>query len=218
MAAKKSTSKKPAKKAAAKVPAVKKEDLPIVLTKKQETQLRVIGANQSKIEAKAVDMMKLAYDSGQRLIALRDEFQAKFGRRWKEWAGENLPISYEQASRYMKLGSATPAEFEALTAGSLEDAAKQLQHMRHPERAQQEQQRRAANKTSAPAATAGIISNATIEEVQQCTDIEELRGLIKLCHARIDALQSEGGTGVDEDEFLEDDADEAADAVAELVG
>lgn len=218
MAASKSTSKKPAKKpskAKAKVPAVKKEDLPIALTKGQETQLRMIANNQSKIEAKAVDMMKLAYDSGQRLIKLRDEFTAKFGRRWKEWAAENLPISYEQASRYMKLGSATPAEFEALTAGSLEDAAKQLQHMRHPERAKAEQERRAA-KSSVPAATAGIISNATIEEVQQCTDIEELRGLIKLCHARIDALQAVGGTGVD-DEVDETDED-AADAVAELVG
>lgn len=223
----KRTSKKPAKKTAAKKttkPAAKKQEVvkytadDVLLNRGMVAAVKKVHANEDRIHAKAQDMMKLAFDSGQKLLKLKEDIQNKWGRVWKDWCVANaadLGVGYEQLTRYMKL-AANPDQYALLddSVTSIEGAVKQIEHMKNPEKAEQRAkaraERQAASKSEVPTATRGIISNATIEEVQQCTDLGELRGLLKLIHARISELEDVDN---DEpgDETEHDDADEQAD-------
>ena len=193
-AAPKKTAKKPAaKKAAPKKEVVKFEAKDVALNSPQSKSLIQVGKNQEKIFASANNMIALAKDSGERLIKLRDAIQGKYGRVWKAWAqtAGNLPISYEQASRYMKLAGATDAEFALIDANSIEGAVKQVEHMRKPEKAKAAAEKKAAApKASRATSTDGTISDATIREIEECTDIEMLRLLAQTVQKRIDELSS----------------------------
>ncbi len=220
--AKKSTSKKAAAKPTTKAVKGKVEPkaiVPVALTSTQNKSLEMVQRNQDKIMSTAENMLKLAFDSGQRLLKLKEEITKKFGRQWKVWSQTdgNLPIGYEQATRYMKLAS-NPAQFALVDATSIEDAVKQIEHQLKPEK-KVEADKQKADKRAQKVATAGIISNATIEEVEQCNDIEELRGLITLAEARIEELQEADNAEVDSDaDEAAAEADEAAaEAAAELV-
>ena len=206
-------SKKPAaKKAATKKQVVKYEPKDVALTKTQSKLLEMVERNQERILAQAENMLKLANDSGERLLKLKDEVTKKYGRVWKQWAQTpgNLPIGYEQATRYMKLASASDAEFDAIEATSIEGAVKQIEHMRKPEKAEKAAKAKAEKKASRTAQViTDVISNATLEEVERCTSISELRGLIKLCHARIEELE---GLGADDDDVIEGESTEVEDA------
>ena len=213
MATKKSTSKKPAtKKAAAKKPAPKKEVIKytaadVVLNSKQAKSLEIVAANETRLHAKAQDMLKIAFDSGKRMLELKEQVQAKYGRVWKDWAQgqtENLGIGYEQVTRYMKL-AANPTQYALLddSVTSIEGAVKQIEYMKKPEKAKAAAEKKAAKPKIA---TAGIISNATLEEIEACTDVSELRGVIKLCHARIEELEN---LALDDPEPADAEADQA---------
>lgn len=226
MAAKKSTSKKPATRAKKKAPAKKKEVVKytadqVVLTKAQQSSLNVIANNEAKIHARAQDMLKLAFDSGQRMLKLKDEVQNKFGRVWKEWAAsQDFGVGYPQLTRYMKL-AANPEQFALLTdeITSIEGAVKEIGYMNRPE-TRPDPNAPKAKPSRVPKATAGIISNATLDEIAACNDVDELQGVIDLCKARIDELKA-GGTDpveTDADEAAAEADEDAADAVAELVG
>lgn len=210
--AKKPTAKKAVKKAPAKKPAAKKEVVvytadDVLLNKMQASSVKKIHENEDRIHARAQDMIKLAFDSGQRLLKLKEGIQKTYGRVWKAWAQANvetLGVGYEQLSRYMKL-AANPDQYALLddSVTSIEGAVKQIEYIKNPEKAEQRAKARAerqASKSEVPAATRGIISNATLEEVAACTDVEELRGLIKLIHARIDELQSIDDEPAEEEE------------------
>ena len=217
-ATKKAATKKAAtKKAAAKTQEVVKYTAKdVVLTRAQETHLRVIANNQDKILKAAHNMMDLAFNSGQRLLRLKEEVQNKYGRVWKEWAEANLGIGYPQASRYMKL-AANPDQYALLddSVTSIEGAVKQIEHLKNPEKAKEKEAARKARNASksasgneVPVAT-GYISDATVEEIQRCTDVQELRDLITVIHGRIDELQD--GDVIDgEAEEIDDDGTEDA--------
>jgi hypothetical protein len=170
----------------------------------------MVQRNQDKILNNAEHMIKLANDSGERLLKLKDDVQKNYGRVWKEWAQTpgNLPIGYEQATRYMKLASASDQEFDQITSTSIEGAVKQIEHMRKPEKAKAAADKK-AKKSAIPKATVGIISNATIEEIERCNSVSELRGVIKLAHARIEVLQGEGND--DENEPIDAESTEIED-------
>jgi len=215
MSKKESTSKSvTTTKKTAKKEVVKYTASDVVLTKAQSKTLEMVEKNQDRILSNAEAMLKIGFDSGQRLMKLKEEIQSKFGRVWKTWAQTegNLSIGYEQASRYMKLAGATDDEFAALESTSIESAVKEIEYLRKPEKKAAAEKaaadKKAAGNKKQKIATAGIISNATLDEVEQCTDISELRGLIKLCHARIEELEDVG------DEVEEsDDNDDIADII-----
>lgn len=217
-AAKKAAPKKAPKKTAKK--ATKKEVVKysasdVALTNPQSKTLEMVGKNQDRIEARAMDMLKIANDSGERLIKLRDDITKKYGRVWKAWAQTpgNLPIGYEQATRYMKLAGATDVEFDSLTATSIEGAVKEIEYMRKPEKAEADAKRKAekaAGVKPRKTATDGIISNATLDEVERCNSVQELRGLIKLCRSRIEELENLGES--DEGEVIDGEAEEVDDS------
>ena len=225
--------KKPAKKAATKKPAAKKTAAKkkevvvytasdVKLNTVQTNSIKKIHENEDRIHAKAQDMLKIAFDSGQRLLKLKEAMQKQYGRVWKAWCQENvdsLGVGYEQLTRYMKL-AANPDQYALLdeSVTSIEGAVKQIEHIKNPEKAAQRAEARAARqakKSEVPAATAGIISNATIEEIQKCTDIGELRDLLKLIHARIDELEGVDDEPGDEAESSEaEDQEDIADALS----
>lgn len=205
-----------AKKATAKQEVVKYTAKDVALTKVQQSSLNVIIGNQDRIEKAMHNMMDIAFNSGERLLKLKDEVQAKYGRVWKQWAEDNLPFGYPQASRYMKLAS-SPDQYALLddSITSIEGAVKQIEHLKNPkaakQRVQARKEREARKRSSVPAATAGIISNATIEEIQKCTDVQELRDLITLIHARIDEIQD--GDVLDADATEPEDDDDIQDDI-----
>jgi len=202
----------------AKAAAAAKALVPVSLTTSQEKSMEMVTRNQVKIAGAAEGMIKLAFDSGQRLLALKEEITKKFGRKWKEWSKTegNLPIGYEQATRYMKL-AANPAQFALVDATSIEGAVKQIEHQLKPAKKVAADKAKAEKRTQ-KLATAGVISNATLEEVAQCNDIEELRGLITLCEARIEELrEAPSGDTLDQQEAAADVDAAAQEAAAELV-
>ena len=217
-AAKKAATKKPAaKKTAAKKEVVKYTAADVKLNKRQETALRVIKTNEERIQKAMHGMLDIAFATGQKLLALKDDIQKTYGRVWKEWAEANLGISYPQASRYMKL-AANPDQYALLddSATSLEGAVKQIEHLKNPEKAaEREKARKARNKSKSdsgnevPVAT-GFISNATVEEIERCTDVQELRDLITVIHNRIDELQDGDVIDGEAEEVTDDGSDEEA--------
>ena len=192
----KSTSKKAAPKSKAKPEAkapVKYEAKDVVLNKPQSKNLDMIAKNQVRIEAGKVAMLKIAADSGLRLLKLKEEIQSKYGRVWKAWASTegNLSVGYEQASRYMKLASASADEMKQITSTSIEGAVKEIEHIRKPEKPKTPPKppKPGTQSTGNGGSTLGVISPATLDEIEGCNSIEELEGVIELCHQRIDALK-----------------------------
>ena len=232
-AATKKTAAKPAVKKAAVKKAATKKAAPaakavivftaeqVVLNATQTKTIEMINRNQTRILGAAENMIKLATDSGKRLVTLQEQVKKQWGNVWKEWAQTegNLPIGYEQSTRYMKLANNEQILLDNdIQATSIKDAVMQIEHIRKPEKKAAAEAKAAAKKSAPkPAAqkpvNAGIISNASLNEVEHCNDIEELRGMIDLCNARIEILEQLELDGGDD----ADDADDAAD-VAEQVG
>ena len=221
------------KKAATKKPAVKKtavikplnDPMLVSLNAPQQKSVEQIRKNQDRIDNAMGGMIKIAADSGARLVKLKEEVQKKFGRVWKVWAQTegNLPVGYEQASRYMKLAN-NPALLEQINANSIEDAVKQIEHQLKPEKREAAEKQKAEKREQAKATT-GQISEAVLNEIDECTDVQQLRGLMTLIQDRIEYL-SDGNKAADPvddiDDALEgeytDDDDDADEAIAELTG
>lgn len=187
----------------------------VELSAGQVKTLEMISRNQDRILSNAGQMVKLATDSGKRLMALQEAITLKYGRVWKEWCqtAGNLSIGYEMATRYVKLAANESILIENdIQATSIVDAVQQIEHIKKPEK-KAAAEAAAAEKAKQPKggkpklATAGIISNATIEEVQQCNDIEDLRNVIDLCNSRIEDLQQAEQDAGEEDDDADDQAD-----------
>lgn len=227
---KKATAKSKAKPKAKAKAVVKYEAKDVVLTATQQKSLDIIHKNQDRIEGSAETMLKLAADSGKRMLKLKDEITAKYGRVWKAWAQEagNIKaatgVNYEQATRYMKL-AANPAQLALVDATSIEGAVKQIEHMKKPEKKAAAEAKAKATKTgkSQKTATDGIITQATLDEIERCMDIEELQAVIELARQRISELQQMATEDDGDDDAIdgtatqiEDDEDAAA-AVADAI-
>ena len=193
------TAKKAApKKAATKKPAVKKtaskkikplnDPMLVSLNTPQQKSVEKIKANQERIDKAMGGMIMIAADSGARLVKLKEEVQKKFGRVWKVWAQTvgNLPVGYEQASRYMKLAN-NPTLLAKINADSIEDAVKQIEHQLKPEKAEAAEKQKAEARKQAKV-TSGHISETALNEIDECTDVEQLKGLLVLITERIAEL------------------------------
>ena len=210
---KKSTTKKAAapKAAATKKAATKKvvktkplnDPMLVSLNSPQQKSVEQIQKNQERIEKAAGSMILVAADSGARLVKLKDEVQKKFGRVWKVWAQTvgNLPVGYEQASRYMKLAK-NPKLLAEINANSIEDAVKQIEHKLKPEK-QEAADKQKSEKREQSKVTGGEISEKVMQEIEQCTNVKDLRQLITLINQRIEELQD--GTADDVAPASEDD-------------
>lgn len=195
---------------------------PVTFNVKQAKNIEMIGKNQDRIMKAAVNILDIAVDTGARLLVLKDVIKAQ-NHGWKEWVQEgNLPFSYEQANRYSKL-AANPAELEKVKAQgvtSIEEAVKQIEWIKKPEK-QEAAEKKAAAKAAAPTATVTAIRytiNAAFD-VLQTFDISDLRQIQDFITDRIEELtQAEvDGEGDDGENTDTDDAADAADA-AEHVG
>jgi len=224
--AKKAAPKKaPAKKAVAK-PAPKKDlviDGPVVLNKKQEQTIVMIQKNQERIIKDAVHMMDIAFDSGTRLLELKDQIKAKFKLGWKEWAetAGNLPISYSQVTRYMGLAKDKEMfeKIKAMGVTSIEDGLKQIKYIEKPELQAADEAKaeaKAAAPKAAPKATAVTISYAF--DVVSALDLDELRQMQDFISERIDELTEAANADVIEGSAEEVEDDDTDEVVAEIVG
>ena len=162
------------------------------LTKRQVRDVEQIRINQEFIDAACASSILIAADSGDRLIKLKDEIQKVYGRTWKVWVQteNNLSIGYEQATRYMKLAS-NRSMLTTITANSIEDAVKQIGRKLNPEKAEAATAAREEKKAEQKA-QAGIgchISEAVLNEIDDCTYPEELRGIIALCTDRLEVIE-----------------------------
>lgn len=235
-AAPKKAATKSAAPAAPAAPAVKKSTAiegPVVLNKKQEQSIVMIGKNQERILKDAVHMLDIAFDSGERLLELKDQIKAKYKLGWKEWAEQAaedgiLRISYSQVTRYMALARDPKlfAQAKALGTTSIEDTVKQIGYIKKPEK-QQADEDKATAKAAAPKAagkSAPVTLNYAFDVINQL-DLEDLRAIQTFIADRIDELVDASNedaipgtaTEIDDDDTATEDAADAAEAVGENV-
>ncbi len=206
--------------AAAPAPELKAVTGPVTFNKSQAQNIKMIGVGQARIMKEGVKMIDIAADIGRRLIELKDVVK-KQKHGWKEWVQEgNLPFSYEQANRYSKL-AAHPKELTVvknLGVTSIEEAVKQIEYIKKPEK-QAAAEEKAAAKAAAPAAAPAAIP-ATINaafDMLQTFGLDDLREIQSYIADRIEELQDEVNEAGGDDipgtaTEVEDDAD-IADAV-----
>ncbi len=228
--AKKPAAKKGGKKANKKVTkkaVIKYTASDVVLTKTQETAIKMVRENEGKMATSMATMIKLAINSGDRLNLLKDAIQNKYGRVWKVWAGENLPemlgYKYEQAALYMKVANGQ-AQLIGLNPTSVDEAVRMivdanLTPEKREEKAAAKVKAEKAKEAAGGTVTDGTISDRTMAEIEQCTDAEMLRGLQSLIQQRLDELAAQPVAEVDPGEADDNgDDEEAQEAVAELTG
>lgn len=226
-AIKKQEAAKAAKAAAAKAEkavavAAKKQEMegPVVLNKKQEQSLVMIGKNQERIVKDALHMIDIAFDSGERLLELKDQIKKKFKLGWKEWAEQAakdgiLAISYSQVTRYMNLARdpALFAQAKALGSTSIEDTVKQIGYIKHPEK-QAADEAKATKAAAAPKAAskgAPVTLNYAFDVLNQL-DLDDLRQLQDFIADRIDELTEQANADAIDGEATEIDDTDAEDA------
>ncbi len=234
------TSKKTSKKVTKKV--IKKEVVKytasdVVLNKSQSNSLEMVRKNEVRIGESFAGMITLAINSGDRLNLLKESIQIKYGRVWKVWAGENLPemlgFEYEQATVYMKVASGQ-ATLIGLNPTSIDEAVRMIADgsLTDEQRAEKVKKQEAAAQTKkdlgGATVTDGTISEGTMADIEQCTDVEMLNGLLALIQQRLEELASrtvaevaaaEGGTeGGDETGEVNEVETAEQEAVAELTG
>ena len=195
---------------------------PLAFTNKEAQNLVMIGKNQDTILIAAVGLLDIAVDTGNRLLALKDAVK-KHGGKWKEWAQteNNLPFSYEQSTRYQKL-AANPTEFALVKADgvtSIEEAVRQIEYIKKPEK-QAAAEAKAAAKAATPAAAPRKPVAATLNaafDVLEGLDLDDLRQIQEYVNDRITELQEAANAEIGEvDEDDDDDADDDASVVAEV--
>ena len=224
----KKAGKKTAKKAAKKA-VVKYTASDVVLNKSQANSLEMVRKNEEKIAKSFESMISTAVDSGDRLNLLKDSIQAKYGRVWKVWAGENLPemlgFAYEQATVYMKVASGQ-AQLIGLNPTSVDEAVRMIADasLTDDQRKAKAEKSEASAKAKADAGggivTDGTISDRTMADIEQCTDREMLHGLLALIQQRLDELAAQPVAEVDPGDDGSDEVDpsDEQDAIAELTG
>jgi hypothetical protein len=180
--------KAPVKKTKAVVKAVAIEASAVVLNKTQEKQVAMIVANEDRMKGKFGEWLAIAINSGERLNLLKLAIK-KQNAPWKEWAENNLPMSYPQATRYMKVAGGK-ALIEGKIVSSLEDAVKLVTFggdiaalEASGEMKNQKQQAATATATAnaAPASPARLI-----EDIDAVTDLETLTMLRDYIQGKID--------------------------------
>jgi hypothetical protein len=226
--AKATTKKAAAKKAPAKKVVVKPQaDVAIEalqLTKQEQNLVSGVLKNQEKIHSSANSMIKLAIDSGNKLLSLKDTIQSKYGRAWKAWCEAHsveMGLNYRQIAKYMLVAQNQTLALEG-DYTSINDACEAIGREKRPEAAEARDEEKAQKRAQAKV-TGGEISERVLNEIDECTNIESLRGLIALITDRIEYLSGEGakaGPVDDDDDVLEGDYsvdDDAAD-IEDIIG
>ena len=194
-ATKKATTKKAAapKKAATKKVVVKPQSEVsielLALNTPEQNLVNGIAKNQTKIFGQVTSAIKLAVDSGDKLDKLKSIIQTKYGRAWKAWCEAHaveLGISYRQVAKYMLVSQnqqlALDGDFE-----SINDACEAIGRDKRPESAAARDEKKAETRQQAKV-TGGHISEKVLNEIDVCTDIEQLKGLLVLITERIEEL------------------------------
>lgn len=205
--------------AAAKKPELNVVEGPIQFNVKESKNIEMIGKNQDRIVKAAVGLLDIAQDTGMRLLALKDAIK-KHGGKWKIWGQEegNLPFGYEQATRYMKLAQ-NPEQFAIVKADgvtSIEEAVKQIEYIKKPEKAAAAEVKAAA-KAAAPKLVPWTLS--AVVDVLTTLAVEDLRELQGFIADRIEELEQaevDAGDDADEDEVADDAVEAESEALAEL--
>lgn len=195
---KKATTKKAAapKKAATKKVVVKPQaDVAIealALNTPEQNLVNGIAKNQTKIFGQVTSAIKLAVDSGDKLDKLKSIIQTKYGRAWKAWCEAHaieLGISYRQVAKYMLVSQnqqlALDGDFE-----SINDACEAIGRDKRPEAAEKRDTAKAEKRDQAKV-TGGQISEKVLNEIDECTDLDQLKGLLTLITERIEELTQE---------------------------
>ena len=160
-----------------------------VLTPGEQALVMGVFTNQAKQFGLVTSAIKLAIDSGDKLLKLKGIIQTKYGRSWKGWceahAGE-LGISYRQVAKYMLVSQNQQIALEG-DHESINDACEAISRAKRPEAAVARDEKK-AEKRAQPKVTAGQISERALNEIDECTNSEQIKGLIILLQERLEVI------------------------------